>query len=82
MYSKGAKCSECSAIFTADRGDGKKLIWFSNGGGGTAFHVVCADCGARAQELGLAGLPAVQRDCKLTVLMSPYNPANYPTVVH
>jgi hypothetical protein len=75
---KDAKCANCSAVFSVDRGDGKKLLVFPNGAGGTALYVVCKDCAARAQKMGLEdGIPEVARDSKLTVLMSPYNPANH-----
>jgi hypothetical protein len=73
---KGVKCSNCGVIFAVDRGDGKKLVVFPNGAGGTAMYVVCAECGACAQDLGLDGIPEVARDSELTVLVSPYNPAN------
>lgn len=74
---KGSHCSNCGVVFQVDQGDGKKLVVFPNGGGGTAMYVVCRDCGARYQEMGLDGIPEVERDSKLTVLMSPNNPANY-----
>jgi len=79
---KGSQCSNCGLVFTVDRGDGKRLIIFPNGGGGTALYVVCRECGGRYQELGLAGLPNVARDSKITVFMSPYAPQNAPKFVH
>jgi hypothetical protein len=73
---KGAQCSNCGVVFTVDQGDGKRLLIFPNGGGGTAFYVVCRECGQLYQRGGPTALPNVWRDCKLTVLMSPHNPAN------
>ena len=68
---KGAKCSECSTTFTADRGDGKRLAMFPNGTGGLSFYVLCKRCGAKYERDGLLAIPNVWRDCRITTLMSP-----------
>jgi hypothetical protein len=73
---KGSQCSNCAVVFSVDHGDGKQIAIFPNGGGGIAFYVLCRDCGALYRAMGLAGLPEVQKDCRITVAMSPYNPAN------
>jgi hypothetical protein len=74
---RGTKCAECGTVFTVDRGDGKRLAFFPNGlPHGVALYVLCKPCGAKYEKFGLAGIPEVQKDCKVTVAMSPYNPAN------
>jgi len=70
----GAKCSECSVIFIADEGDGKKLAIFPNGAGGTAFYVLCNSCGIKYERDGQSAIPNVYRDSKITALMSSLPP--------
>jgi hypothetical protein len=69
---KGARCSECSVVFTVDQGDGKRLAHFPNGAGGTAFYVLCKICGCNYERDGLSAIPNVQRDSKITATMSPH----------
>jgi hypothetical protein len=78
---KGAHCAECRAVFTADRGDGKKLLVIRDDIA-VSLYVLCANCWAHFQALDAAGIPEVVRDRKMTVAMSPYNPANAAAFRH
>jgi hypothetical protein len=78
---KGARCSECSATFTADRGDGKRIAIFPNGAGGLALYVLCKSCGAKYEMDRQLAIPNVWKDCRVTALMSPYAALAAPTLL-
>jgi hypothetical protein len=71
---KGAKCAECSFIFTADRGDGKIVAIFPNVAGGMSCYVLCSPCGVNYKKNGKAAIPNAWRDSRIAVLISPYAP--------
>lgn len=80
---KGATCAECSSIFTADRGDGKKVAIFPNGAGGISVYVLCRPCGVAYVKHGKAAIPNVCKDSLITVLMSKYAPkGKAPVWIH
>jgi hypothetical protein len=66
---EGRPCADCSerSCATAE---------FPNGGGGIAIYPVCEKHKVIFQRRGVTGLPRIWMDCKITVMMSPYNPAN------
>jgi hypothetical protein len=67
-------CANCGISLA---GKPRTIAVFPNGAGGSAMYPLCADkCGLLFKVFGLAGIPEVDKDSKLTVAMSPHNPAN------
>jgi hypothetical protein len=73
---RGSRCAECQAVFTVDRGDGKKLVRLPMpGGAGMSFYVLCNSCGVKYQGAGEVAVPNVWRDRRIAMAMNPYAPA-------
>lgn len=80
---KGARCAECDALFTSDRGDGKTLATFRNDAGGLSLYVLCKACGTDYKKRGPAAIPNSYSDARITALTSPYAPkAKAPVWIH